>query len=420
MKTAIETQYLAAKDMYAEMGIDTDKALAALKNIPISIHCWQGDDVAGFETKPEGSYDETIKATGNYPGRAASIDQLRNDIEYALSLIPGTHRLNLHASYLDDCGTPVERNEIEVKHFESWAQWGKGKLHGIDFNPTFFGHPKSASGFTLSHPDSSIREFWIEHGKRSREIAAYFGEQFGTPTVNNVWVPDGHKDIPIDRTGPRARLIESLDAVFEKEFSPELMLDAVESKLFGLGAESYTPGSHEFYMGYALSRGKMLCLDSGHYHPTEMISEKISSILLFSERLLLHVSRPVRWDSDHIVLFGDELVEIAHELVRSGKLPNIHIGLDFFDASINRIAAWAIGARNMQKALLFGLLEPTASLIEAENNFDFTKRMAVQEELKGMPWAAVWNYFCLINDAPVGLDWYEKVKAYEKDVLSKR
>lgn len=415
----IEKAYEIAKEQYAAIGVNTNKALEQLKTIPISMHCWQGDDVGGFEHVGGTELSGGIQVTGNYPGKATTIDQLRADIEKALSLIPGTHRLNLHASYLDNGGKFIDRDQVGPEHFQSWIDWAKGKLHGLDFNPTYFSHEKADDGFTLSHPDKAIRDFWIEHGKLSRKIGAEMGKQLGTTTVTNFWIPDGYKDIPVDRIGPRKRLEDSLDKIFAEEIDPKLHLDAVESKLFGIGAESYTVGSHEFYLGYAVSRQKLLCLDAGHFHPTEMISDKISSVMMFCPGLLLHVSRPVRWDSDHVVILDDELQAIAKELVRSQKLNKVHIGLDFFDASINRIAAWTIGTRNMIKALLIALLEPTDTMLKAELEMDFTKRLVMLEELKTMPWAAVWNYYCQTNNVPTGMSWFDQVKQYEKDVRFK-
>lgn len=415
----IEKAYEIAKEQYAAIGVNTNKALEQLKTIPISMHCWQGDDVGGFEHVGGTELSGGIQVTGNYPGKATTIDQLRADIEKALSLIPGTHRLNLHASYLDNGGKFIDRDQVGPEHFQSWIDWAKGKLHGLDFNPTYFSHEKAADGFTLSHPDKAIRDFWIEHGKLSRKIGAEMGKQLGTTTVTNFWIPDGYKDIPVDRIGPRKRLEDSLDKIFAEEIDPKLHLDAVESKLFGIGAESYTVGSHEFYLGYAVSRQKLLCLDAGHFHPTEMISDKISSVMMFCPELLLHVSRPVRWDSDHVVILDDELQAIAKELVRSQKLNKVHIGLDFFDASINRIAAWTIGTRNMIKALLIALLEPTDTMLKAELEMDFTRRLVMLEELKTMPWAAVWNYYCQTNNVPTGMSWFDQVKQYEKDVRFK-
>jgi L-rhamnose isomerase len=418
--TQIEQMYQIAKQQYAAMGVDTDAALEKLKTVPVSMHCWQGDDVGGFEHVGGSELSGGIQATGNYPGKARTIDELRGDIEKALSLIPGTHRLNLHACYLDNGGAFVDRDAVEPKHFQSWIDWAKGKLHGLDFNPTYFSHEKAADGFTLSHPDKGIRDFWIEHGIACRKIGAEMGKQFGTTTVTNVWIPDSYKDTPADRIAPRQRLADSLDKIFADDIDPKLHLDAVESKLFGIGGESYTVGSHEFYMGYAVSRQKLLCLDAGHYHPTETISEKISSVMMFCPELLLHVSRPVRWDSDHVICFDDELQQIAKELVRSGQLEKIHIGLDFFDASINRVAAWVIGMRNMVKALLFAMLEPIETIRNAELEMDFTTRLVMFEELKSLPWSAVWDYYCMRQGVPMGLDWFKEVKKHETDVLSKR
>ncbi|MHC4905898.1 MAG: L-rhamnose isomerase [Planctomycetota bacterium] len=418
--TQIEQAYALAKERYAAIGVDTEVALEKLKTLPISMHCWQGDDVGGFERVGGAELSGGIQATGNYPGKARTIDELRGDIEKALSLIPGTHRLNLHACYLDNGGTFVDRDAMEPKHFQSWIDWAKGKLHGLDFNPTYFSHDNAADGFTLSHPDKGIRDFWIEHGIACRKIGAEMGEQLGTTTVTNFWIPDSYKDVPADRVAPRQRLADSLDKIFAEAIDPQLHLDAVESKLFGIGGESYTVGSHEFYMGYAVSRQKLLCLDAGHFHPTEMISDKISSVMMFCPELLLHVSRPVRWDSDHVVCFDDELQQIAKELVRSGHLEKVHIGLDFFDASINRVAAWVIGTRNMVKALLFAMLEPIETLRKAEMDMDFTKRLVIFEELKSLPWTAVWDYYCQQQGVPAGTDWFNEAKQYETDVLSKR
>lgn len=416
----ITSAYQIAKEQYAEHGVDVEAAMRGLESIPISIHCWQGDDVGGFETPGAELSGGGIQATGNYPGKARNIDQLRSDIEKALSMIPGRHRLNLHACYLDNGGRFVERNKIEPGHFQSWIDWAKHNKVGIDFNPTYFSHQKAVDGFTLSHPDPGIREFWIEHGIACRKIGAEMGRQLGTPTVTNFWIPDGYKDIPVDRRSPRERLEHSLDKIFAEKFDAKIHLDAVESKLFGIGAESYTVGSHEFYLGYAISRQKLLCLDSGHFHPTETIADKISSVLMFCPQLLLHVSRPVRWDSDHVVLLDDELQTIAKELIRGGYIERTHIGLDFFDASINRVAAWLIGTRNMLKALLVALLEPFSALRELETKMDYTQRLAVLEESKAFPWAAVWDYYCAQKDVPVGMNWIREIKQYEQVVLSKR
>ncbi|HFI0403382.1 TPA: L-rhamnose isomerase [Streptococcus suis] len=417
-KEQLKQAYQVAKERYAAIGVDTDAALKKLQDIKISMHCWQGDDVKGFLT-PEGDLTGGIMSTGNYPGAAKNPDQLRQDLEKAFSLIPGQHKLNLHAIYLDT-DEKVDLNEIEPKHFEKWVAWAKEQGLGLDFNPTFFSHPMMKDGFTLSHPDKEVRDYWIEHGKRSRKVAEYMGKELGQVCYNNFWVPDGFKDNPIDRLSPRQRLMESLDEIFADHVDETYTQDAVESKLFGLGAEAYTVGSHEFYMGYGLTRGKMILLDAGHFHPTEVISNKLSSLALFGKGILLHVSRPVRWDSDHVVIMDDELQDIAKELVRNDLLDKAVIGLDFFDATINRIAAWVIGTRNTQKALLKALLEPTKDLKDMENAFEFTSRLAYTEELKDFPYADVWNYFCLQNEVPVGLDWLTDVRQYEEEVLSKR
>lgn len=414
----VKESYELAKKRYAKYGIDTDQVLETLKKIPISMHCWQGDDVIGFEN-PEGELTGGIQTTGNYPGKARTADELRSDIEKAFSMIPGKHRLNLHAVYGDFDGD-VERDKIEPKHFKKWVEWAKKNGVGLDFNPTCFSHPMSESGMTLSHPDKEVRDFWIRHCKACREIAAYMGKELGTPAVTNFWFPDGMKDITVDKYGPRKRLQEGLDEIFSVQYPKEYTLDAIESKVFGIGAESYTVGSNEFCMGYAVSRGKLLCLDAGHFHPTEVISDKLSAVFCYLDEILLHVSRPVRWDSDHVIILDDELRAIAAELVRNGFVEKTHIGLDFFDASINRIAAWVIGMRNMQKALLLALLEPTAALVEYERDFNFTSRLAILEELKTLPFGAVWDYFCEINGVPVGDAWLTEVRQYEQDVLFKR
>ncbi|WP_045797726.1 L-rhamnose isomerase [Streptococcus equinus] len=417
-KETITKAYEAAKARYAAVGVDTDAVLEKLQNVKISMHCWQGDDVKGFLT-PNGELTGGIMSTGNYPGAAHTPDELRADLEKAYSLIPGKHKLNLHAIYLDTDET-VDLDEIEPKHYEKWVNWAKEQGIGLDFNPTFFSHPMMKDGFTLSHPDKSVRDFWIEHGKRSRRVAEYFGKELGETCYTNFWVPDGFKDNPIDRLAPRKRLMESLDEIFSEEIDETYNVDTVESKLFGLGAEAYTVGSHEFYMGYGLTRHKTILLDAGHFHPTEVISNKISSLALFSNRLMLHVSRPVRWDSDHVVIMDDELQEIAKEIVRNDLLERTAIGLDFFDGTINRIAAWVVGTRNTQKALLKAMLEPTQNLKDLENHFDFTSRLVLTEELKDFPYSDVWNYFCLKNNVPVGLDWFEEVKEYEAKILAER
>ncbi len=418
-KQNIQQSYRLARERYAALGVDTDKVLATLARVPISLQCWQGDDVGGFE-KLGAALTGGIMATGNYPGKARTPDELRADAAKALSLIPGTHRFNLHASYGEFGGKPVDRNEIEPHHFRNWIAWAKTLGIGLDFNPTCFSHPKSASGFTLSHPDKGIRQFWIEHCQASREIGAAMGRALGTPTVTNVWIPDGMKDTPADRRGPRERLEQSLDAIFKPPLNRKFNLDAVEGKLFGIGAESYTVGMHEFYLGYAVKHQKLLCLDAGHYHPTENMADKISSVLCFLPEILLHVSRGVRWDSDHVVTLTDELNAIAQELVRGNYLGRTHIGLDFFDASINRIAAWVIGTRNMIRALCLALLEPYPQYQKFELEGDYTSRLALMEESKTLPFGAVWDFYCQMQCVPVGADWLAEVKQYEKQILSRR
>lgn len=416
--TDVHKKYELAKEKYAEIGVDVDGVLEELNKIKISVNCWQGDDIEGFMT-PDQELTGGISVTGNYPGRATNVDELKKDLEKVFSLIPGNHKLNLHAIYADT-EEKIDLDEIEPKHYQTWVDWAKEHDLGLDFNPTFFSHPKSADGFTLSHPDDGIREFWIEHGKRSRKVAEYFGQELGQPAINNFWVPDGYKDNPIDRITPRLRLQEALDEIFEEEINPTYTRDAVESKLFGIGAEAYTVGSHEFYMGYGITRNKIISLDAGHFHPSEKISDKLSALALFNDEILLHVSRPMRWDSDHVVIMDDELNAIAQELVRSELLEKTHIGLDFFDASINRVAALVIGTRNTLKAVLKAMLEPTDKLKEAELNGDYTYRLAMTEALKDYPFAAVWDYYCQQQGAPVGMDWYKEVKNYEKNVLLKR
>jgi L-rhamnose isomerase len=414
------TPYSFARENYTALGVDTEAVLATLAATPISLHCWQGDDVGGFEKPNAVLSGGGIQATGNYPGKARTIDELRADFEKALSLIPGKHRLNLHACYADLRGRKVERNAYTVEHFQSWIDWAKARGLGMDFNPTCFAHPLADSGFTLSHPDAGIRRFWIEHCAASRRIGAAIGKQLGKTCVTNVWIPDGYKDTPADRKAPRERLEKALDAVFAEKLNPRHNLDAVESKLFGIGAESYTVGSHEFYLGYAVKHQKLYCLDAGHYHPTESLADKISAVLQFVPEILLHVSRGVRWDSDHVVLFDDPTRAIMEEVVRGGFLARTHIGLDYFDASINRVAAWTIGARNALKSLLVALLEPTKALRDAEAVGDYTARLTLMEEAKTLPFAAVWDEYCRRQNAPVGRAWLDEVRAYERSVLSKR
>lgn len=415
---SIERAYQLAREAYAAVGVDVEAAVARLDRIPISLHCWQGDDVRGFEN-PDGPLTGGIQSTGNYPGRARTPDELRADAELAMAQIPGPKRFNLHAIYLDT-ERRVARNELRPEHFQRWVDWAKARSIGLDFNPSCFSHPLSEDNRTLSHSDPGIRRFWIEHCKACRAVSAHFGRSLGTPSVMNIWVPDGSKDQPLDKFGPRQRLIDALDEVIATPIPREFHRDAVEGKLFGIGAEAYTVGSHEVYLGYAISRKIMLCLDAGHFHPTEVISDKLSAVLPFIDELLLHVTRPVRWDSDHVVLLDDETQAISNELVRGGVLDRVHIGLDFFDASINRVAAWVIGTRNMRKALLRSLLEPAAALADAEARGDTTARLAWFEEQKSMPWGAVWDYYCESRGVPVGLGWLERVRAYERDIARRR
>jgi L-rhamnose isomerase len=408
-----------ARERYLELGVDVNRAIATLKKISISLHCWQGDDVGGFESD-EGLTGGGIQATGNYPGKARNADELRADLDRAMSLIPGKHRLNLHALYAEHRGKVADRDELTPDLFKNWIDWAKRKKIGMDFNPSFFSHPKAADGFTLASRDKCIRKFWIDHGKVCRKIGAKFGKELGSPCVTNVWIPDGTKDTPADRKTPRELLEKSLDEVFAEKIDPKLNLDAVEGKLFGIGSESYVVGSHEFYLGYAIRNKKLLCLDAGHYHPTESMADKISAVMCHLDEILLHVSRGVRWDSDHVVVLSDDLRAIAEEIVRGDYLSRVHIGLDYFDASINRVAAWVIGTRCMIKALLIALLEPTKQLRDLENTGDFTSRLALMEELKTLPFGAVWDAYCEMQNVPVGTSWLEEVKQYEKSVLARR
>lgn len=411
------TRFESAKEMYKNIGVDVDAALEKLARVKISMHCWQGDDVAGFEHAA--SLSGGIQATGNYPGKARNPEELMADIDKALSLIPGKHRINLHACYaITD--EKVDRDKLEPKHFAKWVEFAKARGLGLDFNPTLFSHPKAADGLTLSHPDSEIREFWIEHCKASRRIAAYIGKELGSPCLNNIWIPDGYKDVPADRFSPRKRLKESLDEIFAEKLDARYIVDSVESKVFGIGVESYTVGSHEFYMNYAAKNNVLCLLDNGHYHPTEMVSDKIPSMLLFADQLALHVTRPVRWDSDHVVLFNDELKEIAKEIVRCDALDRVLIGLDFFDASINRISAWVVGMRNMQKALLAALLTPYVEFSKFQNDGRFYELMALQEEIKTYPIGDIWNHFCEMNKVPEMQNWLPEIKKYEENVQMKR
>jgi L-rhamnose isomerase len=415
---SLTEDFQRALEQYAAVGVNAHNALSRLRAFSISLHCWQGDDVGGFENK-DAALGGGLAVTGNYPGKARNADELRSDLEKAFSLIPGKHRLNLHAFYAETGSQRVERDELEPGHFVNWIQWAREQGLGLDFNPTCFSHPLAASGFTLSHSDKTVRQFWINHCIASREIGAAMGKKLGKTCVTNVWIPDGYKDTPADRRAPRERLAESLDAIFKKPLPAKYHLDSVEPKLFGIGSESYVVGSHEFYLGYALTRRKLLTLDAGHYHPTESIADKLSSVLQFFPQILLHVSRGVRWDSDHVVTLSDDLQAIAREIVANNYDGRVRIGLDYFDASINRVAAWVIGTRNMQRALLLALLE-SPEIRAAEKAGDFTARLALQEEGKALPFGAIWNYFCAQQNVPVGAKWLTEVKSYEARVLSQR
>jgi L-rhamnose isomerase len=415
----IEEAYGLAKAAYAAFGINTDKAIRAAADIPVSIHCWQGDDVTGFEGA-SGLSGGGIIATGNYPGRARNGDELRTDAEFAFSLIPGKKRFNLHTFYAETNGKKVPRDELEPEHFKNWMAWSKKKKIPLDFNPSFFSHPMTDSGFTLSSADPKVRNFWIRHGKAARKIAAALGVNQGSPSVNNIWVPDGSKDLPADRLSPRLRLRDALDEILDIQLGSKNITDALESKLFGIGSECYVVGSHEFYLGYAATKKVQLCLDTGHFHPTETIADKISAALLFVPGLLIHFSRGIRWDSDHVVTYTDEMRDVCRELIRQKCLDRINIALDFFDASINRIAAWTIGSRSLRKGLLEALLEPSKLLTDAEKAGKNHERLALMEEFKTLPFPAVWDKLCLDAGVPAGAAWLEKVNEYEKAVLFKR
>lgn len=419
-KTSIGKSYELAREQYATIGVDTDAAIARMKELVISLHCWQTDDVGGFETPDATLSGGGIQTTGNYPGKARTIEQARADLEKAMSLLPGRQRVNLHAIYGDFKGERVDRDQIEVKHFQSWIDWCKKLGIGMDFNATCFAHPKADAGFTLSSKDEDIRLFWVDHVSRCRAISAEIGKQLGTPCVHNTWIPDGMKDIPVDRNGYRSQLKKSLDQAMSVEYPKEHMKDAIESKVFGIGLESMTVGSHEFYLGYAIRNNKLICLDNGHFHPTEQVGDKISSCLQFVDEVLLHVTRPVRWDSDHVVTLNDEIQLIASEIVRNDFLGRVKVGLDFFDASINRIGAYVVGTRAAQKAFLIAMLEPTRKLVELEESGKYFERLAMLEELKTMPFSAVWDQYCLQEGVPVGIDYIAEIQQYEKDVLGKR
>ncbi|HJC78599.1 MAG TPA: L-rhamnose isomerase [Candidatus Alistipes merdipullorum] len=416
-KQTIEQAYAMAKERYADLGVDTDAALAKLQKISLSLHCWQADDVTGFEN-PDAQLSGGIQATGNYPGKARNIEELRQDILTATSLIPGRHRLSLHASYADFRSTgAVDRDALRPEHFASWMDWAEANGMKLDFNSTSFSHPKSGM-LTLSNPDEGIRRFWVEHTKRCREIAEEMGRRQGDPAMLNIWIHDGSKDTTVNRIGYRRLLKQSLDEIFAVDYAN--MKDCIEAKLFGIGAESYTVGSYDFYLGYGAKYGKIVTLDTGHFHLTESIADKVSSLLLFTPEIMLHVSRPIRWDSDHVVIMNDDTLDLAKEIVRCDALDRVHIGLDYFDASINRIGAYVVGARATQKCVLQALLEPLAKLREYEASDRLFERLALLEEAKNLPWNAVWDMFCLQNDVPAGEAYIADVEKYEKDVTSKR
>ncbi|MCD6342558.1 MAG: L-rhamnose isomerase [Spirochaetaceae bacterium] len=412
--------YKDAKEQYAELGVDTDKAIAALKTVPISLHCWQTDDVGGFESPDAELSGGGIQVTGNYPGKSRNITEMRADLDKVMNIVPGNQRLSLHMMYGEFDGKNVGREKIAPEHFAGWIDWAKERKMGLDFNGSFFSHPNADDGFTLSHPDKAIREFWIEHGRQSRKIAAAMGKALGTPSIVNTWIPDGAKDLPVDRLGYRVRLRDSLDAMMKEDFPKSHMKDAVETKLFGIGSESYVVGSHEFYMGYAMSRDKMICLDMGHFHPTESIADKLSSVYLFFEELLLHVSRPVRWDSDHVVLFNDDIADLTRELVRCGRIADTHIGLDFFDATMNRVGAYAIGSRAVLKGLLAAFLEPHDKLKTYDLEGNAFARLALLERAKTLPLGAVWDRYCEESGVVKDAGLIDDVLGYERDVQSKR
>jgi L-rhamnose isomerase len=416
----ISASYELAKKQYGDLGVSTDEVLKKMEEVVISLHCWQTDDVGGFERPDAMLSGGGIQATGNYPGKATSIEEMRNDIEKVMKLLPGRQRLNLHASYGEFAGRQADRNEIGLEHFQGWIDWAKDLGIGLDFNGTYFSHPMADSGFTLSSKDNGVRQFWIDHMKLCREIGAEMGKQLGKPCVHNTWIPDGSKDTPVDRNGHRILLKQSLDEGYSKQYPSEYLKDALESKLFGIGTESMTVGSHDFYLGYAVSNNKLICLDNGHFHPTEQVGDKISACLQFVDELLLHVTRGVRWDSDHVVTLNDEVQLIASEIVRNNFLGRVYTGLDFFDASINRIGAYIIGTRSVQKAFMFAMLEPTGKLKQYEEEEKYFERLALLEELKSKPFGAVWDYWCMLNDVPAAEDYIAEVQKYEREVLSKR
>ena len=417
----IQDDYKRASDRYAAFGVDTDAAIEKAQAIPISLHCWQGDDVGGFETKEEAVEGGGIMATGNFPGKARTADELRQDLTKVVDLLPGAQRVNLHAFYCETGSDVVDRDALEPKHFSRWIDWAKEIGIGLDFNPTYFAHPKANDNLTLAHPDKSIREFWIQHGVASRKIAQAMGEALGGECVNNHWIPDGAKDHPADRFSPRERLVESLDAMFDQGHGVgPLCVDAVEGKLFGLGVEDYTVGSNDFYANYALSRDQVLCLDMGHFHPTESIADKVTAPLPFHKKLLIHTSRPIRWDSDHVVLLNDDVRNVFLEVARADALDRIYVALDFFDASINRVGAYVVGTRATRKAILYGLLDPSDRLLELEGNGQLASKLALMEDAKTLPFGAVWDMLCLKSEVPAGAAWIGDMEQYEADILTKR
>ncbi len=411
--------YNYAKEYYKKYGVDTDAAIKRLADVSVSIHCWQGDDVVGFDTKD--SLSGGIQTTGNYPGKATTPEELMQDMDKAFSLIPGVKKLNLHASYaIFGDGEYADRDALEPKHFAKWVEFAKARGMGIDFNPTYFSHPMVKDNLTLSSPDEEVRAFWVRHGRACIKIAEYFAEETGTPSVVNIWIPDGYKEIPQDRLSPRARFKKSLDEILAVPYDKSKVYITLESKVFGIGLESYTVGSAEFCLSYSTKNNITPLMDNGHYHPTEMVSDKISSLLLFNDKIALHVTRPVRWDSDHVVLFDDETREIAKEIVRNDALDRVFIALDYFDASVNRVCAWVVGARNLQKALLFALLSPSSTLADYQAEANYTKMLAVSEELKTLPFGAVWDEYCRIQGVKDGFEWIAEIDKYEAEVLSKR
>jgi L-rhamnose isomerase len=419
-ETLVRKRYELAREQYALVGVDTEAALRTLSSVSLSLHCWQGDDVGGFERPDASLTGGGIQVTGSYPGKARSVEELRMDLLKAYELLPGKHRLNLHAIYGEFGGKSVDRDQISAEQFRGWIDWAKQHSLKLDFNPTCFSHPKADDGFTLSHPRKEIRSFWIEHVKRCREIAVVMGKEQGSPCMHNLWIPDGSKDAPVDRWSARKRLRESLDEIYAVAYPPTAIKDSVESKLFGIGSEAFVVGSHEFYLAYALRNKKIVCLDLGHFHPTEQVADKISALLQFFDELLLHVSRGVRWDSDHVVILNDEIHSLMEEIVRSNALGRVHLALDYFDASLNRIGAWVTGARATLKGLLAALLEQRERLHKAESRNDFFSRLALQEEARLLPLGAVWDYHCLTAGVPTGDDWIEAVLRYESEILSKR